>query len=291
MTRIIGISSGKGGVGKTTVTANLALALQKFGKKVVMVDSNLSTPHLSYYLGVNDYRVTLNDVMRGTASVESAMYNYDGVRFVPASLNLNDLIGVDLRKFKKTITQLMDPQKIDYILLDSAPGLGREAICVLHSADEILFVTTPFVPMVNDVIRCVEVLKQLGRKRVGVVLNMTTGKRHELFDSTVENVVGVPVVGEIPFDKNMPYSLVMGTPILNYDSRSNSSIAFMQLAATLSGEHYEPPNRLERAMNGIKGLVHGMTNRRIRMMQEKGDVESEMFIQEGQDKGQLKRII
>ena len=54
MTRIIGISSGKGGVGKTTVTANLALALKKMGKRVLMIDCNLSTPHLSYYLGVTD---------------------------------------------------------------------------------------------------------------------------------------------------------------------------------------------------------------------------------------------
>lgn len=291
MTRIIGISSGKGGVGKTTVIANLALALQKFGKKVVMVDCNLSTPHLSYYLGVNDYKVTLNDVMRGTDSVEAAMYNYDGIKFVPASLKLNDLIGVDLRGFKKTIMRLANPDKVDYILLDSAPGLGREAICVLHAADEVLFVTTPFIPMVNDVIRCVDVLKQLGRKKVGIVLNMASGKRHELFGRTVESVVGVPVVGEIPFDKDMLYSLVMGTPTLNYDSNSASSTAFMQLAATLSGEHYEPPSRFVRVLNKVRSVFKDVANQRIRMMQEKDDVESEMFIQEGQHEEKLKKII
>lgn len=291
MTRIIGISSGKGGVGKTTVIANLALALQRLGKKVMMVDCNLSTPHLSYYLGVNNYHATLNDVMRGTASVEAAMYNYDGVRFVPASLKLNDLIGVDLRGFKKTIMRFVNPDKADYILLDSAPGLGREAMCVLNASQEILFVTTPFIPMINDVVRCVDVLKQLGRKKVGIVLNMASGKRYELFGRTVEGVVGMPVVGEVPFDRNMVYSLVMGTPMLSYDPQSESSIAFMQLAATLSGEHYEPPSRLARAFSKVRGAVRGAASSRIKMMQEQDSVEDEIFIQEGQHEEKLKKII
>jgi septum site-determining protein MinD len=289
LTRIIGISSGKGGVGKSTVIANLALALKRLGKRVVMIDCNLSTPHLSYYLGVNDYKITINDVMRGTASLESAIYNYEGVKFLPASLNIRDLMGLDLKKFRKTVLGLVD-QKTDYVLLDSAPGLGREAICVLNAADEILFVTTPFIPMVNDVIRCIDVLRQLGRKKVGVVLNMATGEKHELFGKTVENVVGIPVVGEIPFDKNMRYSVVMGTPMINYDSTSDASIAFMQLAATLSGEHYSMPGKIERAVYKLRGALNTLSNKQIRMSQEKDRVESEMFIQERHGRVTLKEV-
>ena len=288
MTRIIGISSGKGGVGKTTVISNLALALKKLGKKVVMIDCNLSTPHLSYYLGINDYKSTINEVMRNNIDAKSAMYNYEGVKFLPASLNLRDLMGVDLRGFKKLINSMVD-QKTDYILLDSAPGLGREAMCVLNAADEILFVTTPFIPMVNDVMRCIDVLRQLGKKKVGIVLNMSTGKKHELFGRTIENVVGVPVVGEIPFDRNMPYSLVMGNPIMRHDDSSNSSISFMQLASTLSGEPYEPPGMVERVIKKFKGVIKAASNKQIRMVQEKEGVENGMFIQENQ-KGVLKEL-
>ncbi len=283
VTRVIGISSGKGGVGKTTVTANLALALENLGKSVLMIDCNMSTPHLSYYLGVNNYRHTLNDVMSGRVSENTAMYNYDGVRFIPASLNLSDLVGLDLRKFKKSISKIEKTEKFDYILLDSAPGLGKEAICVMNAADEVLFVTTPFVPMMNDVMRSVSVLKEMGRKRVGVVLNMTSGKGYELVDKTVESVLNLPIVGEIPFDRNMNRSLVMGTPILQYNPLSPASIGFMELAANLSGEKYSPPSRLDIFTNNIKNRLFEVTNERIKMTQTKEFVEKEMILQEGQN--------
>lgn len=289
LTRIIGISSGKGGVGKTTIVANLALALKKLGKKVAIIDCNLSTPHLSYYLGVNDYKMTINDVMRDKVKVKDAVYNYEGVKFLPASLNLKDLVGIDLKRFRKIVLAMAGP-KTDFVLLDSAPGLGREAVCVLNAADEILFVTTPFIPMVNDVVRCIDVLKQLGRKKVGVILNMSTGKKHELYGRTIESVVGVPLVGEIPFDKNMSYSLVMGTPMITHNSLSDSSISYMRLASTLSGEHYTPPGNIERTVNRIKGVVSSLSNKQIRITQEKSGVESEMFIQEYQNRGELKEV-
>jgi len=288
LTRIIGISSGKGGVGKTTVTANLALALNELGQKVLAIDCNLSTPHLSYYLGINDYKSTLNDVMYGKTDKEVAIYRYNGIHFLPASLNLRDLIGLDLRGFKKMVMKFADPDKYDYILLDSAPGLGREAISVLNAADEILFVTTPFVPMVNDVIRCIEVLKRIGHKKVGIVLNMANGKKYELYIKTVERLTGVPVVGTIPFDKNMVYSLVMGDPILKYDNFSDASIRFMEMASKLCGVDYIPPNRIKR---GIRKFVTTLANARIHMMQNEEDLETELFIQEGQKIQQLGKIV
>lgn len=288
LTRIIGISSGKGGVGKTTVTANLAIALGKLGHKVLMIDCNLSTPHLSYYLGVNDYKTTLNAVMYDKIKMEGAIYNYDGVSFLPASLNLKDLIGLDLRKFKKTIMKIAKPDIYDYVLLDSAPGLGREAMCVLNAANEILFVTTPYVPMVNDVLRSIEILKHLGRKKVGVILNMASGKKHELYNQTVEKLTGVPVVGRVPFDMNMVYSLVMGDPILKYDSFSDASIGFMDMASRLSDTPYKPPSRLKRT---IHKFTRVFVNNRIRMMQNEEDLQTEIFLQNGQKNQRLKKLI
>ena len=289
LTRIIGISSGKGGVGKTTVIANLAIALKKLGKRVLIIDCNMSTPHLSYYLGVNNYKKTLNDIMSDRLDPEKAMYNYDGVQFIPSSLNLRDLVGINLRSFKKVISKIKDPNKFDFIILDSAPGLGREAICVMNAADEILFVTTPHVPMLNDVIRSVNVLKQMGRKKVGIVLNMMSGSGHEIADNIVEDVLNIPIVGIIPFEKSMKQSMVMGTPMMDYNPVSKSSMAFMELAANLSGEEYLPPTRFEQMTNILKNKVFDIANRRINMTQTKEFIEREMILQEGQNDDPVKR--
>jgi septum site-determining protein MinD len=237
---------------------------------------------------VNDYRVTINDIMLGRVKAESAVYNYDGVKFIPASLNLKDLIGLDLRTLKKIIAQFLDPDKLDFILLDSAPGLGREAVCVLNAADEILFVTNPFVPMVNDVVRCVSVLKQIGRKKVGIVLNMASGRGYEIFEHAVESVTNVPVVGVVPFEKNMNYSLVIGKPILEYNPYSEASSGFMELAANLSGEEYSRSGKIGRIFNSLRNKILEITNSRIKTTQTKKFIESQMLLQEGQGKEELK---
>jgi septum site-determining protein MinD len=287
LTRIIGISSGKGGVGKTTTTANLALALRNLGKRVLMIDCNLSTPHLSYYIGVNNYQKTINDVIMGRSSIEEVTYSYDGIRFIPASLKLSDLIDLDLKKFKRAIEKAVDP-KIDFILLDSAPGLGREAVCVMNAAEEILFVTNPLAPMINDVMRCIDVLKQIGRKKVGIVVNMASGHGYELFERTVEKVTGLPVVGVIPFEGAMNYNLTMGKPIVEYNPYSGATTAYMQLAAALTGEEYQEPNALERAVNSIRNTIAGLGNNRTQIPQTMEFVENEILLQPGQNKEKLK---
>lgn len=243
MTRIIGIISGKGGVGKSTVAANLAVALQKFKKSVSLIDCNLSTPHLSYYLGVTDYITTINDVLANKVDVISAMYNYNGIRYLPASLKFEDLIGVELANLKKHISKL--EKKTDFAILDAAPGLGKEALSVMDASNEIIFVTTPFVPMISDVFRCKEVLNQFGNKKMSLILNMVTYGRHELKKNVVEELTGLPVMGEIPFDQTITESLVARYPVIEYKPNSLSSINFMRIASLLTEKDYEIPMKVK----------------------------------------------
>lgn len=245
MTRVIAISSGKGGVGKTTITANLALALKNLGRKVTVVDCNLSTPHLAYYLGHTSYKYTLNDALLGKVDIVSAVHNYEGMRFVPASLDLQDLVDLDLTKFKKHLKKLTLPaDKADFILLDSAPGLGREALTVLDAADEVIFVTLPFLPMVNDVVRARAILNQMsGGKILSVVLNMVTYGSNELVSKSVEEMTGLPVLGEIPFDRNVVNSMAFKTPVVANNPNAFASSAIIKIASALTNSDYKEPNR------------------------------------------------
>ena len=274
MARVIGIVSGKGGVGKSTIAVNLALALKQFKKNVTLVDCNLSTPHLSYYLGTTDYIGTINDVLRDKMDVDSALYNYKGVRYLPASVKFEDLIGVELTKFKKHLSKL--EKKSDFIILDAAPGLGKEALFVMDACNEIIFVTSPFVPMVADVIRCKEVLKQFGERKMSILLNMVTYGTHELKKEVVEEVTGLPVVGEVPYDKNVTESLVMRYPLLEYKPNSLSSISFMRMASLLTEKDYEVPMKVKwhKLFTNVRNVL--MPNN-IKMSDKAEDIKKELL--------------
>lgn len=278
LARIIGIASGKGGVGKTTVATNLALALRDFRKKVLLVDCNLSTPHLAFYLGTSNYKYTLNDALRGKVDIISTTHLKDGIKYIPASLDLNDLVNVDVTHLKKNLKKLpMD--KFDFIILDAAPGLGREAIAVLDAADEIIFVTTPFVPMVNDVIRSAEVLRNLrGAKNVSVVMNMITEGPHEILSRTISNLTGFPVIGQIFFDQNIVYGLAAKSPVVNFKPNSIASVNFRTLAANLTGTKYEVPH-MHKIKLAFRRFKNNLMNRSVIMPQTTEDLMQDLQIE------------
>ncbi len=278
MARIIGVASGKGGVGKTTVSTNLALALRDFGKRVLLVDCNLSTPHMAYYLGVSNYKHTLNDALTGKVDIDETTHLKDGIKYIPASLDLKDLKNVDVMDIKKQLKKLSQ-DKFDFIILDAAPGLGREALSVLDAADEIIFVTTPFVPMVNDVIRSSEVLRNLkGVKNIGVVMNMVTSGAHEVFGRSVTGLTGFPVLGEIAYDQNVFHSLAAKSPVINFKPNCNSSVNFRSLAASLAGVSYKTPT-MHRVKNAFRRIKHKVSVHSVVQPQSPEDLTDDISIQ------------
>jgi len=272
LTRILGIVSGKGGVGKSTVATNLAIALEKFKKNVILIDCNLSTPHLSQYFGIGDYNATINDVLLEKIDIYSSFYNYDGLRIIPASVKIKDLVNIEVGNLKKHVEKLSS-KKVDFILLDSAPGLGREALSVFTTSNELIFVTNPFVPMINDIIRCKEIAKGFGEKNMSITVNMVNYGKNELTSKSIEKISGMDVLGEIPFDRSIVNSLVLKMPVIEYRPNSLASISFMKLASLLVGKEYETPIkfRLHKFAKKIKSLIFS----EITMPQETEEVKEE----------------
>jgi septum site-determining protein MinD len=249
MARIIGILSGKGGVGKTTTVANVGTALASyFKKKVIIVDCNITTSHLSLYLGMYYSPVTLNQVLTGKANIQEAIYDYHvpGLRVIPASLSLKDLRGVDVSRLSKVVKKLSG--EADIVLLDGAPGMGREAMSTMRSSDEVLFISTPFVPSTMDIIKCHQLALEMGTKPLGIMLNMVGKERYELSVEEVEQLSELNIVTKVPMDKNVLRSLALKTPVVLFDPASPASRAFYELAGKLIGEKYVPENFMTRFM-------------------------------------------
>jgi len=233
MPKIIGIVSGKGGVGKTTVTANLGLYLSKVGKDVTIVDCNVTTSHLGFNFGFYSYEKTLNNLLRGEATLEEVIYNYGNLKIIPASLSLNDLINLDLF----AIGQFLRNIKSEFVFLDSAPGIGREPMSVLTAAEEVILVAIPYMNAISDVIRIKKILLTLNVKTRGIILNMVKHLPHELTVPEVERLTGLEVIGEIPYDENVNKALSYGVPLIEYNPFAPSAIAIKNIGDSLIGRH------------------------------------------------------
>lgn len=238
MTRIIAVSSPKGGVGKTTIASNLAIALSEFGKKVIAIDCNFSTPYLSYYFDDEDVTTTINDVLLGKKEITEALYHQNGVMYIPASTELKDLIDLDVTRLKKNVRKLVNPEMIDFIILDTAPGLGREALAAMEAADEILFVANPLPPMIADIMRSYDVVKELGEKKVGLILNMVRKNKFEFSQREVAKITKLPIVGSVIFDTNIINSVAVRKPLLKYKPHSKSALNYTEIAANILGIKY-----------------------------------------------------
>lgn len=251
-TRIIGVISGKGGVGKTTLVANLGAVLsEEFKKNVVVLDCNFTTSHLGLYLGLYDTPVTLNTVLQGKANLEDAIYKHkSGMSIIPAGLSVNDLKGVDLIDLEKVVKKLV--KKADFVFLDAAAGLGREAIVTMKACDEALFVTIPQAPSAVDIMRCHKLVQKYNRTPLGVIVNMVHNKGHEFSSIEIETLTDLPVVGKIPFDTNIHKALSERKVLLYYRPDSKTVESYRKIASWLCGIEYKEKHILERVANWLR---------------------------------------
>lgn len=257
MTRLILLTSGKGGVGKTTLTSNLAAALAYFGENVIAMDANLTTPNLGLQLGMHLTPHTLHDVLKGESNLNDAIYPHPyGFRVIPASLGLDDLKGVDVGRLPEISFSLLG--KADYIIMDSAAGLGREAMSALSASDEIIIVTNPELPAVADALKILNIAKESNIKITGTVVNRIKGNRHELSTEEIKGILGTPIIAEIPEDSNVAKSIAAKKPLIEYSPNSPAAVEIKKLAALLTGKKYEKP-KLVKTRNLVQRLVGWLT--------------------------------
>lgn len=258
MGKLIVISSGKGGVGKTTTSVNLATALAKHGKSVILVDGNLTTPNVGLHLGLTKFPITLNDVLKGEASLTDSIYIHPlGFKLVPGSLSIRSFSEINSRKLKKIFDDLRE--MCDYVIVDSAAGLGNEAISVIKNADEILIVTNPELPAITDAFKVVTLAKEIGIPVKGVILNRVRKDNFDLGFRAIESLLETPITSVIEDDKTMRQAVYRKKPIIHVKPNSNTARQYHHLARRVhAGAYQRRIEELERENTFLKSLLRSL---------------------------------
>jgi len=195
--RFIVVASGKGGVGKTTISANLSAALAKLGSKVIIIDMDIAMPNLEIITGLRTPPVGLLDMLEGRLGIERIVYSGPaGTKVIPPGVILDGYSDENREKIKRLLKEF--PLKSDFVVLDMPPG--REAVDVLFSDMEALIVCNPDKAAVLDAFNMKILLEKKGVKILGAVLNRATRKDEAWIDE-VEKMLETHVVAVIPESK------------------------------------------------------------------------------------------
>jgi flagellar biosynthesis protein FlhG len=238
-TQVIAVSSGKGGVGKTNVVANLAVALAKSGKRVLVLDADLGLANLDVLLGLVP-RYTMEDVLAGSRSLDDILLpGPAGIQVLPASSGVQALTSLTETQQVLIQDQLAQmSSNADVLLIDTAAGISPTVTFFASSAHETLIVLSPEPTSLTDAYALIKILaRQYRERRFKVLVNQAKHPREaaEVFrklDVAVDRFLHVAVdyVGSIPQDDYVPLAVLQQKAVAEVFPESPAAVAFAKLA-------------------------------------------------------------
>lgn len=237
MNKIIVVTSGKGGVGKTTTAINLGAAMNYFGKDVLIIDGNLSTPNVGIHLNSPEVPINLNHVLKGKAEAKEAVYEHEsGLKVMPSSLSIKELKKVKPEKisyFKKEFQELSE-----YVIVDSSAGLGDESLAAMDLADELIIITNAEMPAITDALKTIKMAEQMKKPVMGVIVTRVRKDNIEMTPEAVKDMLEAPILGMIPEDITVKKALNKKDAVVHTYPHSDASRAYKEIAARIVNADY-----------------------------------------------------
>ncbi|MBU6228161.1 MAG: septum site-determining protein MinD [Cyanobacteria bacterium REEB459] len=241
MTRIIVMTSGKGGVGKTTCTANLGMALAQRNQKVVVIDADFGLRNLDLLLGLENRIVyTALDVLAGDCSVEKALVRdkRQSTLAMLAAAQSRTKEGITPEQMRELVTGLKG--QYDFILIDCPAGIEMGFQNAIAPANEAIVVTTPEVSAVRDADRVVGLLEASDVRHTKLLINRLkpamVQEEQMMSVRDVLDILAVPLLGVIPDDERVIIASNRGEPLVLDNKLSLAGVAFNNVARRLLGE-------------------------------------------------------
>ncbi len=257
--RIIAVASGKGGVGKSTLTVNLALALRDLKKDVFLIDSDIGMANIDVLLGLNT-KYDLNHVLKGICTlkeaVETGPYGLNVLSGISGIDNVLNISNDNIKHLLKGVTEI--EKNYDVILLDTGAGASQSVINFTTAADEILIVLTPEPTSIMDSYSLIKLLSSSHyRGKLHLVVNRVDSKKEA--DSIIDRFIttarkyldlDIDLLGTIPDNKLIAKSIKKQNPVFKLYPESEVNDQFLKLAGNLIGQELDLPSR------GIKSFFY-----------------------------------
>ncbi|WFD11455.1 septum site-determining protein MinD [Tepidibacter hydrothermalis] len=240
MSEVIVITSGKGGVGKTTTTANLGTALSLAGKKTVVVDADIGLRNLDVVMGLENRIVyDIVDVVEGTCRLKQALIKdkrFENLYLLPAA-QTRDKDAITPDQMKKLCDSLRE--SFDYALIDCPAGIEQGFKNAIAGADRALVVTTPEISAVRDADRIIGLLEANEIHDPELIINrirLEMVKRGDMMDmEDIIDILAIDLLGVIPDDESVIISTNKGEPAVT-DSKSLAGQAYRNVRQRIMGE-------------------------------------------------------
>ncbi|MCC8126916.1 MAG: septum site-determining protein MinD [Clostridiales bacterium] len=239
MSEVIVITSGKGGVGKTTTTANIGTGLALLGYRVCLIDTDIGLRNLDVVMGLEN-RIIYNlvDVVEGNCRMKQALIKdkrYPNLYLLP-SAQTRDKTSVSPGQMQKLTENLRDD--FDYILLDCPAGIERGFQNAIAGADRAVVVTTPEVSAIRDADRIIGLLEGAQITQIDLIVNrirMDMVRRGDMMSvDDVADILAIPVIGAVPDDETIVISTNQGEPLV--DTACTAGQAFYTICRRITGE-------------------------------------------------------